>query len=376
MPIITFLLPAMPVHPAGGYKVVYEYANRLANDGFSIRIAYAGTVFFKQRTFIGKIKSIIKYAYFKATRNKHFAHWMNLNSNIEEYLVPSLDFKHMKPSDYYVATAVQTAEYLNAFPVPNKCKLYLIQDFEDWFVTKEAVYKTYSYGMKNIVISNWLKNIVEKSGNNCTLIPNGFDFNFFKQTIDIKDKEQYTISMLYHNDFRKGCKYGIEALIKLKEKYPQLNAILFGVPSRPKNLPSWIEYYQQPDKDTHNLIYNRSSIFLAPSLTEGWGLTVGEAMICGCTIVCTDADGFLEMIKDNINGLVCKKEDSDDLVSKIEALFIDDKLRISLAEKSSTSIRKFSWDKSYPILKGLITEISSDTSATAEIASSNTKKSK
>ena len=60
-------------------------------------------------------------------------------------------------------------------------------------------------------------------------------------------------------------------------------------------MPGWMEYYRQPDHDTHNRIYNSSSIYLASSLQEGWGLTVGEAMIYGNAIVCTDTLGFQEV---------------------------------------------------------------------------------
>lgn len=31
---IAILLPGIPMSPIGGYKVVYEYANRLVQDGF------------------------------------------------------------------------------------------------------------------------------------------------------------------------------------------------------------------------------------------------------------------------------------------------------------------------------------------------------
>lgn len=37
---ITFLLPGIANRPIGGYKVVYEYANRLVNDGFAVNIIY------------------------------------------------------------------------------------------------------------------------------------------------------------------------------------------------------------------------------------------------------------------------------------------------------------------------------------------------
>lgn len=36
-------------------------------------------------------------------------------------------------------------------------------------------------------------------------------------------------------------------------------------------MPGWMEYYRQPDHDTHNRIYNSSSIYLASSLQEAWG---------------------------------------------------------------------------------------------------------
>ena len=36
IPIITFILPRTGEEPIGGFKVVYEYANRLAKDGYHI----------------------------------------------------------------------------------------------------------------------------------------------------------------------------------------------------------------------------------------------------------------------------------------------------------------------------------------------------
>ena len=77
---------------------------------------------------------------------------------------------------------------------------------------------------------------------------------------------------------------------------PSLEVDLFGVPSAPANLPDWMHYYQTPNKETHNLLYNRAAIYLAPSVIEGWGLTVGEAMMCGQAVVCSDIRGFREIL--------------------------------------------------------------------------------
>lgn len=42
---IVILFPHPTAGPTGGYKVVYEYANRLANDGYDVHIVYSGSIF-------------------------------------------------------------------------------------------------------------------------------------------------------------------------------------------------------------------------------------------------------------------------------------------------------------------------------------------
>src|SRR5215470_15162667 len=37
---VVFLLPGQGVRPTGGYKVVYEYANRLTRDGHEVSVLH------------------------------------------------------------------------------------------------------------------------------------------------------------------------------------------------------------------------------------------------------------------------------------------------------------------------------------------------
>lgn len=46
--------------------------------------------------------------------------------------------------------------------------------------------------------------------------------------------------------------------------------------------------YKNPTPEQHLKINNESAIYLGCSKLEGWGLTVGEAMMCGQAVVCTD----------------------------------------------------------------------------------------
>ena len=56
MKIITFLLPAPLKTPAGGYKVVYEYANRLVDSGFKVNIVYPYFLYDIRRSYIANFK--------------------------------------------------------------------------------------------------------------------------------------------------------------------------------------------------------------------------------------------------------------------------------------------------------------------------------
>lgn len=353
MKSITFLMPGNGHSPAGGYKIVYEYANRLAEDGYSVHIVYPVSINFKKSFLKEKIKSILRFPYW-GLKGYSCKRWFHLNPGVKEHLTFSLNYSHIPKTDVYVATAVQTSYYLASYPIENSKKLYLIQGFETWSATEEYVYNSYKLGLKNIVISDWLAEKVKSVGADFTIIKNGFDFDYFQLSIPIEEKDKYSISMLYNKAKIKGCKYGLDALEIVRTKYPQLKANLFGVSKRPEGLPEWIMYYQCPDRETHNRIYNQSAIYLAPSLQEGWGLPVGEAMICGSVPVCTETLGFKEMVRDGVNGYIVPIKDSEALASKIVSLIEDDETRKKMAKRGNSDIKKFRWNLSYSKFKNLI----------------------
>lgn len=352
---ISFLFPCRSVNPVGGFKVVFEYANRFAADGFNVNIIYASTTSFSSISFRKKLRSIFRLIYW-GIAGYSGKKWYKLDNRVREYLV--LDFWQwlLPKSDYYVATAIQTAYRLHNLDIPSIRKYYLIQDFESWGdIDEKTVMMSYRFGMINIVISDWLAQKVKQAGAHCAVIKNGFDFSYFKLQIPIKERNPLSIAMLYHKSPRKGCIYGIEALEMVRRRYRELRVSFFGVPPRPTNLPAWIDYYQKPDKQTHNRIYNEASIYLAPSLQEGWGLTVGEAMICGAAVVCTDADGFLEMVKNNENGIVCPCANATALANSIINLIENNEFRERLARKGNEDIQKYTWEESYTRFKRILT---------------------
>lgn len=347
MKSVTFILPSSGDKPTGGYKVAYEYANRLVGDGYKVNIVYAGSIFWKKKTIYFKITNCVRF--FQSIINGYSCcRWFKLDKRVKEHLALSMNYCHLPKSDIYIASSPYTAMYVNDYPIDCSRKFYMIQDYENWGnVTDEILRQTYHYQLRKIVISNWLFEIMQQEGVESELIPNGFDFNYFKLNIPIEEKDKFRVTMLYHSMERKGCKYGFEALEMVKRRYPQLRINLFGTPERPVTLPDWYDYYQCPDKDTHNRIYNEAAIYLGPSVIEGWGLTIGEAMICGQAVVCTDNLGYREMAVDEETALIAPVKDANQLAENIIRLVEDDTLRKVIAEKGRQYIKRFSWDSSY-----------------------------
>ena len=152
----------------------------------------------------------------------------------------------------------------------------------------------------------------------------------------------------------KGSSNALEALYTIKEKYPQLEVNVFSAECRPKTLPEWFHYYKSPDKETHNRILNESAIFVAPSWSEGFGLTVGEAMICGCAVACSDNPGHQEMAIHGQTALLSPVKDVEGLTSNILQLIENDALRHQIANEGHQFIQNFTIQNSYLQLKQLI----------------------
>lgn len=354
---VTFLLFGPCTSPGGGYKMIFEHANRLVASGFSVNIVCPISLNWQCGTLYYKIQCIYAYFLRKYIIGYDCSSWFPIDKRVKFYLTYSLNYRHVPKSDIYIATEVRTAPYLNEYPIDASRKFYFIQDYENWFVSDEQVRSTYHYKMNKFVITNWLKDIIEKeSSEKCTLVPNGFDFEEYKIINPIESRNKFTISILYHNHERKDCKTALKALDIVKQKYPQIKVLAFGACPNP-GLPEWYNYSQRPNSQEHLWINNEAAIYVGSSKIEGFGLTVGEAMLCGEAVACTDNLGYQEMAKHEETALLSPIKNPNKLAENIMRLIEDDELRIRLAKNGEHYIKEhFTWEKSQTILKNLLNQ--------------------
>lgn len=364
---LLILLPGKDKNPMGGYKVAYQYADHFA-EKYEVHILYnhCSEDFFEFKKFsiiefLKKTKTICGYIIKKTLKKYHAGEWYKFKNKIKKdflFIYKPYAFRKYKKDSIVFATALSTSYSLANIKRFNKKNcFYLIQDYEKWNgVTDEYVMNSYKLGLSNIVISDWLEDVVKSTSFPAYKVYNGLDFDYFKMSNPIENRKPYEVAMLYHTDDRKRCVDSFEALKIVKEKIPELHVNIFGTPNKPDFLPDWYTYYKTPNKEQHNLIYNNAAIFVAASDKEGFGLTPAEAMQCGSAVVCTAAGGFLTFAKNNETALTSPVLNPKALAENIIKLIQDNNLRITIAKNGHEFIKQFTMERAYNTLDKIIEE--------------------
>ena len=90
-------------------------------------------------------------------------------------------------------------------------------------------------------------------------------------------------------------------------------------------------------------LYKRSTAFVYPSLYEGFGIPLLEAMSCDCPVVCSNASSIPEVAGD----AACYFDPVDigSIRKAVESVVVSSELRSALVLRGRERIGHFSWDK-------------------------------
>lgn len=97
-----------------------------------------------------------------------------------------------------------------------------------------------------------------------------------------------------------------------------------------------------PDKDLGFLV-NGSTAFILPSLYEGFGIPVIDAMACGVPVLVSNVASLPEVVGGA--GLMFDPNSADQIEQAIRTIYADKKLRVKKSKEGLKQAAKFSWTK-------------------------------
>jgi len=203
-------------------------------------------------------------------------------------------------------------------------------------------------------VSHYLRELAEETSPDQAIevIFNGIDIEEFQPTDKANtDEKTFTILFVGRLIERKGLKYALAALKELVKKYPNVRLLIVGDgPQRNTHehyvdkhrLSPFVHFLGPLNREQTRDHYQKSDVFLLPSIKEALPNVILEAMACGLPIICTET-GAAELI--NKNGIIIAKESSGDIKEALVTLMSDKKLRRNMARQSRLLVKDKSWDE-------------------------------
>jgi glycosyltransferase involved in cell wall biosynthesis len=188
-------------------------------------------------------------------------------------------------------------------------------------------------------------------------------------SLSIKPKE---VIFLFAGKFidKKNPLFLIDAFTQLKQLNDNVRLLLVGngvlqnmikekISKLPLHIASSIKLLPFQDQNQIKLLYRVSNVFVLPSKgpQETWGLSVNEALACGIPVIVSNRCGSSnDLVKNDVNGLVFKSEDTQDLIQKM-MLMCNDEYRRGLAEKAKDSLKNYTYHSFIAALDQIFTSI-------------------
>lgn len=97
------------------------------------------------------------------------------------------------------------------------------------------------------------------------------------------------------------------------------------------------------DKEELKYLLNGAKAFILPSLYEGFGIPVIEAMACGIPVIVSDVSSLPEIV--GSAGLLINPNSTDQIEMAIRNIITDKKLHERLAKKGIERAKRYSWKK-------------------------------
>ncbi len=342
---ITFIVPSLNL--SGGLRVVAKYAE-LFSESHQVTIVSPSA---PKPTFKQQIKTLLSWNGYTFNSGFNDSYFRNADYQIKLIDgVETITDKHVPDADVVIATFWTTAFWVDALSDSKGAKFYFVQGDEREFdgVDRSLVAETYQLPLNKITISSTLQQMLQNDFNakHVALVPNSIDHQVFHAPRRAKQPRP-TVGLLFSETRFKGVKTALAVIARVKETIPDLQVMSFGshLP-RTMRLPAACEFTLKPEQNKLRDLYASCDVWLCCSLSEGFGLTVLEAMACRTPVVSTRCGGPEDFVEHNKSGYFADVDDIEALSEAvIKVLESSQSEWQSLSESACQTAKSHSWQQ-------------------------------
>ncbi len=268
---------------------------------------------------------------------------LNLRRDIDVFFTPAHYAPRLCPVPFVV-----TIHDLSYFYYPDeflKKDLYKLQNWTKYSVQRAKKIITVSQNTKKDIMKFY--HVPE---NKIKVVYNGYEKIGQNNELGIKSYGNYilyvgtlqprkNVAMLIHT-FNKFLSENLDFKLIIVGRKGWLYNEIFALVERLKLKDSVIFTDYVSDGELLQL-YKNAFCFVLPSLYEGFGIPVLEAMSNGCPVICSNTSSLPEI--GGKAALYFNPKSEKDLLKKVNQLKDDEKLRNELIRKGKEQVKKFSW---------------------------------
>lgn len=226
-------------------------------------------------------------------------------------------------------------------------RILLMQGFNN--TSKECTNLTFPFKAV-IATSKWLADLaIERGHKNVFIVPPGIQDNFVTCGEKVFS-DRIVIGSLQHRFTLKNANSFISMINSYGKSSPVSFSLLFLASSVPELRVSpqfGCDWRVAPRQELLPRIYASCSVWVSPSLREGFGLTTIEAMACGVPTIWVRSGGLDAYMVDGENCLIVEHTCFPTIWQNILRVVEDKELAKKMSVNGQKTAQQFTWEKCF-----------------------------